>query len=103
MFASHIYSDDMSTGTLPHCVYGRVMRNLNKNDCAKSLRVVLLYGEFDNVPEFSRLYTFSMLQGTLIDQQPLKNLLLQFVSWTALFERKIPVLVVHGRLEERQL
>ena len=51
----------MSTGTLPHCLYGRVLRNMNENDCAKSLRVVLLYGEFDNVPEFSRLYTFSML------------------------------------------
>ena len=36
-------------------------RHLNKNDCAKSLRMVLLYGEFDNVPDFSRLYTFSML------------------------------------------
>ena len=32
-----------------------------KNDCAKSLRVVLLYGEFDNVPAFSRLYTLGML------------------------------------------
>ena len=42
-------------------LYGRVMRNVNKNDCSKSLRVVLLYGEFDNVPEFARLYTFSML------------------------------------------
>ena len=52
---------------LPQCLYGRVMRNPNKNDCAKSLRVVLLYGEFDNVPEFSRLYTFSML---LAEQQP---------------------------------
>ena len=51
----------MSTGTLPHCLYGRVMRTANKNDCAKIVRVVLLYGEFDNVPEFSRLYTFSML------------------------------------------
>ena len=28
----------MSTGTLPHCLYGRVMRNVNKNDCSKSLR-----------------------------------------------------------------
>ncbi len=27
----------------------------------KSLRVVLFYGEFDYVPEFCRLYTFSML------------------------------------------
>ena len=45
----------MSTGTLPHCWYGRVLRNVNKNDCAKSLGVVLLYGEFDNVPEFSML------------------------------------------------
>ena len=44
-----------------HCLYGRVMRNVNKNDCAKSLRVVILYGEFDNVPEYSRLYTFNML------------------------------------------
>ncbi len=48
---------------LPHCLYGRIMRNVNKNNRAKSLRVVLLYGEFDNVPEFSRLYTFSMLWG----------------------------------------
>ena len=32
-----------------------------RNDCEKSLRVVLFYCEFDNVPEFSRLYTFSML------------------------------------------
>ena len=31
------------------------MRNVNKNDWAKSLRVVLLYGEFDNVPKLSRL------------------------------------------------
>ena len=43
------------------------MRNVNKNDCTKNLRVVLLYGEFYNVPEFSRLYTFSML---LAEQQP---------------------------------
>ena len=70
----------MGTGTLPHCLYYRVMRNVNENDCAKSLRVVQLYGEFDNVPEFSRLYTFSTCWETLIDQQPLKNLLLQFVS-----------------------
>ena len=34
--------------------------NVNKNDCAKTLKVVLPSGEFDNVPEFSRLYTFSM-------------------------------------------
>ena len=70
----------MSTGTLPHCLYGRVMRNVNKNDCAKSLRVVLLYGEFDNVPELSRLYTLYAIGEILIDQKPLKNLLLQFVS-----------------------
>ena len=71
----------MSTGNLPHCLYGRVMENVNKNDCAKSLRVVLLYGEFDNVPEFSRLYTFRYVIGdTLIDHKPLKNILLQFVA-----------------------
>ena len=46
MLALHIYSDGMSTGTLPDCLYGCIMRNVNKNDCAKSLRVVLLYGEF---------------------------------------------------------
>ena len=45
----------VSTVTLPHSLYGRVMRNVNKNDCVKSLRVGLLYGEFDNVPELSRL------------------------------------------------